>query len=98
MDNGHAYDMYRPKVQPALASKLEEFHLLGNDTVTEQELWTFLTKKKWRKPKEDIHLYEVIEDIFAIKVSDYISYAAIESYKTAEFSFANENELKELLK
>jgi len=40
----------------------------------------------------------VIQDILSVKVSEYLSYAAIESYKHAEFSFDNEADLKELLK
>ncbi|MDQ1144905.1 hypothetical protein QE429_001732 [Bacillus sp. SORGH_AS 510] len=43
-------------------------------------------------------MYEVIQEIFTVRVSDYMSYATIEAYKTAEFSFDNEDELKELLK
>ncbi|MED4203216.1 post-transcriptional regulator [Neobacillus mesonae] len=98
MEQGHAYEGFRTEVQPALVSKLDEFHLLGYDSVTVIELWDFLTKKKWRKTKEEIHLYEIIEDILAVKVSDFISFATIESYKTAEFSLNDEDELKELLK
>lgn len=98
VENGHAYDYFRIDVKPALVSKLEEFHLLGYDSVSESKLWTFLVKKKWKKTKEDIHLYEIIDDILAVKVSDFISFTTIESYKSAEFSFDNEEELKELLK
>lgn len=98
MGNVHAYDYFRTEVKPALVSKLEEFHLLGYDSITEDGLWDFFTKKKWKKTKADIHLYEIIDDILAAKVSDYISFTTIESLKTAEFSFRDENELKELLK
>lgn len=95
---GHAYDDFRAEVNLALVSKLEEFHILGYDSVSQNELWGYLTKKKWRKPKEDIHIYEIIADILAVKVSDFISFATIESYKSAEFSLDDEHELKELLK
>ncbi|MCM3568429.1 post-transcriptional regulator [Neobacillus mesonae] len=98
MENGHAYDHFRSEVHPALVSKLEEFHVLGYDSVSENELWKFLTRKKWKKTKGDIHIYEIIEDVLAVKVSDFISFTTIESYKTAEFSLDDENELKELLK
>lgn len=92
------YDSYRNQVQPALVSKLEEFHLLGYDSITEAELWKFLIRKKWKKVKREAQLHEVIQDILAVKVGDYISFAAIESYKTAEFSLQDENEWKELFK
>jgi hypothetical protein len=98
MDNSHVYNQFRTQVKPALASKLSEFHLLGYDSVAENELWEFLCKKKWKKIKEEMKLYEVIQEILSVRVSDYMSYATIEAYKTAEFSFDDEDELKELLK
>jgi hypothetical protein len=98
MDNSSVNDHFRTQVQPALASKLEEFRLLGIDSVTEQGLWDFLIKKKWKKVKDELKLYEIIQEILSVKVSDYISFATIETYKTAEFSFDDENEMKELLK
>ncbi|MGG3564594.1 post-transcriptional regulator [Neobacillus rhizosphaerae] len=98
MDNSHVYDQFRIQVQPALASKLSEFDLLGYDSVSENELWNFLIKKKWKKLKVEMKLYEIIQEILSVRVSDYMSYATIEAYKTVEFSFEDENELKELLK
>jgi hypothetical protein len=98
MDNSHIYDHFRIQVQPALVSKLSEFHLLGYDSVSENELWNFLIKKKWKKIKGEMKLYEIIQEILSVRVSDYMSYATIEAYKTVEFSLDDENELKELLK
>ncbi len=43
-------------------------------------------------------IHEIIQDILAVKVSDYMNFATIEAYKTTEFSFEDENELNELLK
>ncbi|MBT2656797.1 MULTISPECIES: post-transcriptional regulator [Bacillaceae] len=98
MDNSHVNEDFRTQVQPALKSKLEEFRLLGVDSVREQGLWEFLVKKKWKKVKHEMKLYEMIQDILSVRVSDYLNYVTIESYKTSEFSFDNEAELKELLK
>jgi hypothetical protein len=98
MDNSHANEHYRSKVQPALASKLREFRLLGIDSVTEKDLWEFLIKKKWKKVKDEMRLYEIIQEILSVKASDYISYATIEAYKTTEFSLDDKDEWKELLK
>ncbi|NRD75960.1 post-transcriptional regulator [Bacillus sp. BRMEA1] len=92
------YDSFRAQVQPALASKLEEFRLLGYDSVKEAGLWEFLNKKKWKKVKDEVKLHEIIQDILGIKVSDYISFATIEAYKTADITLKDENEWKELLK
>ena len=39
------------KVKPALISKQEEFLLLGNDTVSEEDIWEFLLEKEMAKRK-----------------------------------------------
>ncbi|MDP4164175.1 MAG: post-transcriptional regulator [Bacillota bacterium] len=91
-------DHFRKEVRPALISKLEEFRLLGYDTITEEELWAFLVRKKWKKDKEEKKLHEIVQQILSIKVSDYISFATIESYKKTETSLEDDHEWKELLK
>ncbi|MEH7417160.1 post-transcriptional regulator [Neobacillus drentensis] len=98
MENNRINEDFRSQVQPALKSKLEEFRLLGIDSVSEQGLWEFLIKKKWKKVKHEMKLYEMIQEILSVRVSDYLNYVTIESYKTSEFSIDNEEELKELLK
>lgn len=94
----HMNDFLRKDVQIVLHSKLEEFSLLGYGQVSEQELWGFLHRKKWRKLTEPKLLHEVVADIMSIKVGDFINYATVEALKEAEFSFNDEDELRELLK
>ncbi|WP_066063884.1 post-transcriptional regulator [Neobacillus soli] len=98
MDNNDLNNHFRTQVQPALASKLAEFRMLGIDSVTEKELWRYLVKKKWKKVANELKLFEIVQEILSVKVSDYISFATIDAYKTAEFSLDDENEWKELLK
>ncbi|WP_400242613.1 post-transcriptional regulator [Niallia sp. JL1B1071] len=99
MSPTHIYDQYRSQVKPVLNSKIEEFHLLGYDTIKEDELWVFLTQKKWKKPSEEIRISELVQSILNVKVADYMNYATIEAYKTADFfSVLSEVEKKELLK
>lgn len=98
MDISHQYDHFRIQVKPVLESKLDEFRLLGYGTISENELWEFLLKKKWKKVKEDVRLYEIIQDILSIKVNDYLNYATVEAYKANEFSLNSEEDWKELLK
>jgi hypothetical protein len=98
MEKSHAYNHFRTQVEPALVSKLEEFLILGYNDVSEDGLWEFLIKKKWKKVKEDIRIYEIIDDVLSIKVSDYISFTTIETYKHNDFNLEDENEWKELLK
>jgi Post-transcriptional regulator len=98
METSHEYNHFRTQVQPALASKLSEFRLLGYDSVSEDGLWEFLIMKKWKKVNEEIRLYEIIQDILGVKVSDFMSFTTIQAYKTSEFSMHDENDWKELLK
>lgn len=95
---GNLYDHLRSHVQPALESKLEEFALLGYGQVSEQELWNFLHKKKWKKAEEDKSVSQIVEDILSTKVGEFFNFASVEAFKGAEFSFDNEEDLKELLK
>lgn len=94
----HKFDSFRYQVQPAIASKVEEFSLLGYGEVKEQELWDYLTTKKWRKAAEDKRIAEIVDDILSVKVGDYFNFATIEAFKGAEFAFDDEDELRELLK
>lgn len=98
MEIGHNYDRFRKAVHPALTSKMEEFSLLGYGTISQDSLWDFLRKKKWRKPKEDVMVYEVVSDILSVNVGEYMNYATVEAFKSDEFSLANDEERRELLK
>jgi hypothetical protein len=98
MKIGHEYDYFRTQVKPALESKLDEFRLLGYEKVTEQELWEYLTKKKWKKPNGNVRLFKIVEEIMAVKVSEYIHYATIEAFKGTGFALDSEKDRRELLK
>lgn len=98
MNIGHKYDHFRNQVQPALKSKLEEFELLGYGTVLEDTLWKFLAKKKWKKPKEEMKLFEIVQDILSVDAGEYMSFVTVEAFKESEFYFVNGDDLKELLK
>lgn len=98
MNQLHSYEKFHATVMPAIKSKVEEFSILGYGTISEKELWGFLTNKKWRKVKEDIRLYEIVDDIMTVKPGEYMNYASVEALKLTEFSFDNEEDMRELLK
>lgn len=93
-------DQFRYDVEPALISKVEEFKLLGYETITGDSLWSFLKNKKWRKQKVQLQMHEIVNDILAVKAGDFMNYMTIEAFKQTEvdFDFSNEEERKELLK
>lgn len=94
----HAYDIFREEVEPALDVKLDEFRLLGYEQVKADELWSFLIKKKWKTPKSDIRLFEIVEEVLGIKVGEFINFTTVEVYKDTIFSLDNTEEMRELLK
>jgi hypothetical protein len=98
MGSGHRYDEYRNKVTPALNSKREEFEMLGYGSVSGEQLWDFLAQKKWKKPKEEIRLYEIVADILAIQPGEFMNYTTVEAFKLGSFALDDEDELQELLK
>ncbi|MBY6270622.1 MAG: post-transcriptional regulator [Caldibacillus debilis] len=95
----HPYDIYREEVKEALRCKLDEFALLDFTEVTEDDLWEMLTKKRWKKPQEDIHIYQIVSDIMSVKPSDMMNFiSALEMTAENLFSEENREELRELLK
>lgn len=98
MEASHEYDQFKKEVSPALRSKREEFFLLGYDNVTEEDIWNYLTKKKWRKAAEPLKLYEMVQHILSLKIGEYMHHASIQALKDADLSMINEEDMMELLK
>jgi len=92
------YEPFRMTVKPALKSKLQEFALFGYDKITEEDLWAFLVNKKWKKDKEVKLLYQIVNDVLAVKVGEYMNYATVGALKSTNF-FDGEgrDELEKLL-
>jgi len=74
---------------------MEEFHLLGYDKITEDELWNFLKDKKWNKI-DGVKIHRLAEDILSVKVNDFMNYTTIETYKTG--NWFDSEEAQKLLK
>ena len=98
MNPSHQYGRFYKQVKPALESKIEEFKIFGYEQVSEKELWDYLTKKKWKKPKEEIQMYEVVADILSVKIGDLMNFTTVEAFKLGDFTLEDEEERKELLK
>ncbi len=95
----HPYQSFFYKIEPALESKLEEFEMMGYGKATKESLWMFLTKKKWKKPKDTIRLHEIVNDILRVKPGDYMNFETVEAFRSPNwFSDINEDELNELLR
>ncbi|WP_019242729.1 MULTISPECIES: post-transcriptional regulator [Bacillus] len=84
MKKSHCFEKYRSKLQPALQSKREEFILLGYTEVTDDYIWDFMTKKKWKKANEDALLHQLVNDVLSVKIGEYMHYATVEAFKEAQ--------------
>ena len=99
MKKNHPYQRYYFKVKPALIIKLEELTMIGLNEVTIEDIWAYLTSKKWKNPQENIHLYEIVADILSLSSNQFMTYQVVEAYKAPSlFKSLSEEELKELLK
>jgi len=98
MEHEHMYEQFRKNVRPAIKSKLEELKMLGYGAVTEDEMWEYLLNKRWKKPKENTRLYEIVADILAVKPGEYMNFATVEAFKQTSLTLSDEEERRELLK
>ncbi|MFE4238763.1 post-transcriptional regulator [Peribacillus butanolivorans] len=95
----HPYQRYYVKVRPFLKSKREEFQMVGLNAVTEEDIWATLTKNKWKRPQENIHLHELVADIVTFSSNQFMTFQMVEAYKSPNlFEPLSEEELKELFK
>lgn len=92
------YERFKKEVQPALKSKVEEFKILDYGKLTEEDLWDYLLNKKWKRPKEDVHLFEIVADILSIQPGEFMNYATVEAFKIGTSILDDEEERRELLK
>lgn len=98
MKGKHPYDSYFHLLSPALESKVEEFIVFGYDKVNKDDLWGFLTKKKWKKHKDAIRMYELVADVLSLNVGEYMNFATVEAYKSPNwFTDLDSDELQSLL-
>lgn len=98
MEISYNNESHYEKLRPVLQSKVEEFLLLGYDSVTERDIWDCLVNKKWKKDKSDLMLFQVVQEILTLKIGDFMNYKAVEALKDTSFSLENEEDRLELLK
>ncbi|GAA0334266.1 hypothetical protein GCM10008967_26320 [Bacillus carboniphilus] len=98
MDTTKAWESYRTELKPALDSKVSELKLLGYKKVTEDQLWTYLLSKRWKKLGGEARLHQLVNDILSVKPQEFMSFQTVEAFKSPNlFAKIDEDELKELL-
>jgi hypothetical protein len=96
---GIDYEHIYQHVLPALESKRNEFKHYQYDSVTEEDIWKYLLRKKWRKRDvSEMQLYQMINDIMQTSPAEYMTNTQVEEFKTSNwFSELNQEELQVLL-
>lgn len=96
---GIDYEHIYQHVLPALESKQNEFKHYQYDSVTVEDIWKYLIRKKWRKRDvREMPLYQIINDIMQTSPAEYMTNTQVEEFKTANwFTDLNQDELQVLL-
>ena len=69
---------WKPTILPFLESKVEEFHMMGYNQATMEDIWNCLVQKVWKGEPEK-RIYQVVADIMHLKSSTYLSYLTTKS-------------------
>jgi len=74
---------WRPIVEPALRSKQGEFKLVGYSDISTEEIWECLKEKVWKgNPTKRLH--EVVQDIFHLPTTTYISFITVNALRVED--------------
>lgn len=80
MGESKALTEWKATIEPVLVSKIEEFHLMGYESVTHEELWKFITVKLKKKQQEWM-LHQAVQAIFKLNINDFMNWLTIEAYQ-----------------
>ncbi|MCT8139539.1 post-transcriptional regulator [Anaerobacillus sp. CMMVII] len=83
------FEVWKDDVMPALTSKVEEFHMLGYDRATEEELWECVLAKL-RKEKKFVQINHLVSVILTLKVNDYMTWLTVGAYKAPNWFTSEE--------
>lgn len=76
----HTVNEWKEMIYPAVESKVEEFRLMGYSKATADDIWNCLVQKVW-KDNPDKRLYEVVQDVFHLGATTYMSYLTVKAYQ-----------------
>ncbi|WP_107839668.1 post-transcriptional regulator [Metasolibacillus meyeri] len=72
-------------VDVVLQSKLEEFHFLQYQSLTEEELWNYCIDRKWRKKEiASLSISEIVATIFDLTASEVLNYHRFVSHQALD--------------
>lgn len=69
----------RVTTKDILVSKKEEFHMLGYDAVTEDDIWECVTSKYKQDAWPSMH--KLVNDIYSLKPVAFMNWLTLNAYK-----------------
>jgi hypothetical protein len=75
-------EQWKGQVLPALQSKKEEFHLLGYESVTREEIWKCVLEQGRRSKQEQWFLHQVVNIILTLSVNKFMNWLTISAFKS----------------
>lgn len=87
MKEKQQFEVWRDDVEPAIRSKVDEFHFLGYDRATADEVWECVLYQL-RKKKDFIHLHALVNHLLTLKPQAYMTWLTVRSYKNPADWFA----------
>jgi hypothetical protein len=81
------FEVWRSDVEPAIISKVDEFHLLGYDRATANEVWSCVLFQL-RKKKEFIHLHSFVNELLTLKPQTFMTWLTVQAYQDPTDWFA----------
>ncbi|RSL29247.1 hypothetical protein D7Z54_32290 [Salibacterium salarium] len=94
--NKQQFDVWKSDVEPALKSKVEEYHLLGYKSADEEQVWNCVMEKL-EKIEEPIRLHVLVNYILTLKLSEYMNRITVSSYKESAKLYSTKASLDDLL-
>ncbi|MDR7073629.1 post-transcriptional regulator [Fictibacillus barbaricus] len=70
---------WKMEVQPAVNSKKEEFHFMGYESVTNEEIWECVLAKM-KKKKIEPRLHSLVDMILSLSLNDFMTWLTKKAY------------------
>lgn len=65
---------WRKEIELVLENKKNEFHMLGHDNTTSDDIWDCLIAVVWKESNPSMRLYEVVADVLQLQITTYMTY------------------------
>ncbi|MCQ6266404.1 post-transcriptional regulator [Fictibacillus sp. WQ 8-8] len=75
-----SFEDMKTEVEPALQCKAEEFHFLGYESVSNEEVWNCVMRKAQKK-KEEAKLHVLVGLILGLSLTDFMNWLTLEAFK-----------------